>query len=137
MGYSHGTVQIVNMVIDGGDPAIHIGDGIGSINYSTIYTTDNNQSFAAVVCDSPGVNFNADILVATAVTATSGCTFTSSLVSADANGPSFVNPAAVDFHLTSTSTAIDKVSAGPAVDRDGVARPQGTSFDIGAYEYKP
>jgi hypothetical protein len=62
--------------------------------------------------------------------------------------PSFVNAAAGDFHLQSGSAAIDAgiVSAAfsgfqsvygvsIAVDRDGRARPFGTAFDIGAYEF--
>jgi hypothetical protein len=43
-----------------------------------------------------------------------------------------------DLHLTGESKAcIDKGTAegAPAADADGVARPQGAGFDIGAYEY--
>jgi hypothetical protein len=61
--------------------------------------------------------------------------------------PVFVNRAGSDFHLTSTSPAKD---AGVTVlpnnsftsnlgttprDKDGVSRPQGTAFDMGAYEF--
>ena len=64
-----------------------------------------------------------------------------------ASDPVFVNRAGGDFHLTSTSPAKD---AGVTVlpnnsftsnlgttpkDKDGVKRPQGTAFDMGAYEY--
>lgn len=49
----------------------------------------------------------------------------------------FVNPAAGDFHLTDLSPAIN---AGQTItqanrDADGVVRPQGGAYDIGAYEY--
>jgi parallel beta-helix repeat protein len=51
--------------------------------------------------------------------------------------PLFVNAAAGDFHLSATSPAIDAGVALPAVavDFDGVSRPQGLGYDIGAYEY--
>jgi hypothetical protein len=51
--------------------------------------------------------------------------------------PLFVNPAAADFHLKAGSPAIDRGSAAnaPAEDFDGVARPQGQGYDIGAFEY--
>jgi hypothetical protein len=51
--------------------------------------------------------------------------------------PGFVDPAHGDFHLKAGSTkAIDQGSASgaPAFDLDGVARPAGAGFDIGAYE---
>jgi len=62
--------------------------------------------------------------------------------------PLFVNRAGTDFHLTSTSPAKDAgltavqsnpfaPSPGPTIgiDKDGVLRPQGTAFDLGAYEF--
>lgn len=53
-------------------------------------------------------------------------------------GSVFQNPAAGNFHLRPGSPAIDQGSetVTPVVtrDRDGVPRPQGKHFDIGAYE---
>ena len=53
--------------------------------------------------------------------------------------PRFVNAAANDFHLQSNSAAID---AGIAIaqvitDKDGVTRPKGAAYDVGAYEFVP
>jgi regulation of enolase protein 1 (concanavalin A-like superfamily) len=50
--------------------------------------------------------------------------------------PQFVNASLNDFHLQSTSPAINRATAtfAPAVDFDGIRRPQGSVPDIGAYE---
>jgi hypothetical protein len=50
--------------------------------------------------------------------------------------PMFVDESQRDFHLAPGSPAIDAVDTGPVVDLDGIARPQGPRFDIGAYEAK-
>jgi hypothetical protein len=49
----------------------------------------------------------------------------------------FVNAAGNDYHLSSTSPAIDKGTAtdAPATDLDGNPRPRGAGFDIGCYEF--
>ena len=51
----------------------------------------------------------------------------------------FFNPSGGtgNYHLISTSSAVDAGSSvnAPNVDKDGVARPQGNGFDIGAYEF--
>jgi hypothetical protein len=51
--------------------------------------------------------------------------------------PKFVDASAGDFHLQADSAAIDAgVEIGEdSVDYDGIARPQGTGYDIGALEY--
>lgn len=52
--------------------------------------------------------------------------------------PKFVSSSSNDFRLQSTSSAIDKGMTLTAVPSDfnGVPRPQGASYDIGAYEYQ-
>ena len=51
--------------------------------------------------------------------------------------PLFINISGYDFHLQSGSQAKDKGIAltGFATDKDGIVRPQGSAWDIGAYEY--
>jgi parallel beta-helix repeat protein len=55
--------------------------------------------------------------------------------------PRFVNPALNDFRLQSGSGAIDTgfdlSTIGITTDLLGVNRPQGSGFDLGAYEYVP
>jgi len=50
--------------------------------------------------------------------------------------PMFVNPSESDFHLLGNSPAIDRGSPidAPINDFDGNTRPQGSGYDIGAYE---
>ncbi len=51
--------------------------------------------------------------------------------------PMFVNAQMGDLHLKQGSPAIDKGAATSfPVDFDGLVRPQGAAFDIGAFEYK-
>ncbi len=51
-------------------------------------------------------------------------------------GQTFLSPG-TDYHLLVTALAIDAGSTLPEItdDLDGNARPQGTAYDIGAYEY--
>jgi hypothetical protein len=52
--------------------------------------------------------------------------------------PQFENPASGDFHLLSTSPAIDQgLSLGLATDLDGMPRPLGAGWEMGVYEYQP
>ncbi|WP_158289250.1 discoidin domain-containing protein [Paenibacillus flagellatus] len=50
--------------------------------------------------------------------------------------PLFVNASGDDFHLQSTSPAINAGTtvSGVTTDKDGVSRPQGAAFDLGAFE---
>jgi len=58
-------------------------------------------------------------------------------VSAHTGDPLFVNPMERDFHLRKGSAGIDKgVSLNEVPkDKEGINRPQGSAFDIGAYEF--
>jgi len=52
--------------------------------------------------------------------------------------PSFANASGSDFHLTAASTtAVDQGAtlAIVATDKENIPRPQGSAYDIGAYEY--
>ena len=50
----------------------------------------------------------------------------------------FVDAARHDYHLAASSTAINagQTIAAVSIDRDGVARPAGGAYDVGAYEWQ-
>jgi len=52
--------------------------------------------------------------------------------------PAFINPAAGDYHLKSTSACINAGMTVPEItdDFDGQPRPNGGAYDIGAYEFR-
>jgi parallel beta-helix repeat protein/predicted outer membrane repeat protein len=53
------------------------------------------------------------------------------------SGPLFVDAENGDYHLTASSPCIDAGTSegAPNTDIDGVSRPQGAGYDIGAYEF--
>jgi hypothetical protein len=55
----------------------------------------------------------------------------------DNTNPAFVNPATRDYHLTTASPAKDAglTLSTVTTDLDGLTRPKGTAYDIGAYEF--
>ena len=68
------------------------------------------------------------------VASSTGCSVGATQVGAN---PMFVNPAAYDFHVQSGGAGVDagaNLSAVP-LDIDGNSRPQGSSTDVGAYEF--
>lgn len=60
-------------------------------------------------------------------------------VAADPQFVNYLRAGGGDYHLKTSSPAIDKgiPSYAPLVDFDGAARPYGLAFDIGAYEWHP
>ncbi len=53
------------------------------------------------------------------------------------SSPFFANPSEADFHLRENSPAIDSGSSidAPSDDFDENSRPQGTGYDLGAFEF--
>jgi Protein of unknown function (DUF1565) len=80
---------------------------------------DHNLVYSATIGTAPGCSFNTNI----------------------SGDPGFLNTttAPYDFHLQPGSAAIDQGLTIPwlTADFDGTPRPQGTAYDLGAYEYVP
>lgn len=119
----------------------------GGGNGIDVYSGTGNQIWNNTVYGIPGTGIKVESgAVATSLTnniiygqtgtaivdSGSGTTQTTNLTT----NPLFVNAGAGDFRLTATSPAINSGTAVPiATDIVGTARPQGSAYDRGAYEY--
>ncbi|MHB1356870.1 MAG: beta strand repeat-containing protein [Anaerolineae bacterium] len=88
------------------------------------YTVGIGQAVGAVVTSDYNLFFHAPTAIITGAH------------SITATDPLFVNPSGGDYHLMSTSPAIDKGKyTGVVLDLDGNSRPYLLGYDMGAYEY--
>ena len=128
--------------INGGAGGIHIVDQLGqnfSIDNVVVNNTIAETNFVAVRINASNVNnvvFN-NVTIGGVVFEGTGNYQSNNSTSTSG----FVNYAAHDYHLTSTSANVDaglasyRTAAPPAVDMAGVSRPQGNAYDIGAFEF--
>src|SRR5581483_2122480 len=68
----------------------------------------------------------------------SGCTYSNNTATNDSStDPLFISTSTPDFHISSGSPAIDAGTtiSSASTDFDGTSRAQGTTYDIGAYEF--
>ena len=118
---------------DSGAFAVHASGGM-KVNFQNnviyalsgqSYISPNSLSHSAAFTGSNNLFFGAG----------SGPAFLSANKNLD---PKFVNAKTGDFHLLPGSPAIDAgVPLKLATDHDGVKRPEGQGYDIGAYEFLP
>jgi predicted outer membrane repeat protein len=124
-----GTFGIVHATIAGSaGEAIYVGQGIVGITNSILsgYSLDIEAHSAASVNQDYNLFDHAPVFSGTV----------NSGPNSFAGAPAFFDVAAVNYHLTVDSAAIDAgVNAGVSGDLDGNARPKGDGFDIGAYEF--
>ena len=133
-GSGAGTVQITNNTLS--DCGAAGGSQAGALAISTpaaftdnIVTTTGSETYLAPATGGGQLSGSNDLFFGSG-TAPSGLSAT---LNAD---PLFVAPASDNYRLQSTSPAIDHgATAGVVFDFDGVKRPQGTAYDIGAFEF--
>jgi hypothetical protein len=125
-----------NNIVWGNGSGFKIGDnGVNSEVYNnTVY--DNSGTGILVFNDSTGAMIRNNIVYQNGNSIQdqgSGTTQDHNLIDAD---PRFVGVSVYDFHLKSTSPAIDSgiMLNEVADDFAGVSRPRGGGYDIGAYE---
>jgi hypothetical protein len=84
-----------------------------------------------------GVAYSADYNYVAKSGSFSSMTGFSEIHGINGGDPKFSNIAGHNFHLTTGSPAIDKGTSisGFGYDKEGILRPKGLAWDIGAYEY--
>jgi len=129
------SLQMTNCILAGGDNSGLTFEQRSVANYTGNHNVFHNDNAARAVV----VGYE-DEFTLTDVSGGAWATYSGqdaqSLVEVDASAL-FVDPAAYDLHLTSGAVAIDAGSAtgAPSEDYSGDLRPQGSGYDIGAYEY--
>jgi hypothetical protein len=117
---------------------VHVGNNTGTSNSLNVvvnnimYLNMTNPIYAGGSADY--ANFGAGTNSGYDLTGDGSAVGPNSIVK---QNPLFVNASLADFHLSAGSPAIDKgTTVGDITDVfDSVPRPQGTAYDIGAYEY--
>ena len=126
-------VQLRNTLVYDVDKAVRYEDDIENLKiYNCTFGDRVTQAFQAASSLSTGVDVR-NLLILGGSLPSEASAPSNLAVSAS----SFVNVAADNYHLAVASPAVDagEPLASVTVDRDGVARPQGSGPDIGAYEW--
>ena len=133
---SHG-IHMYNCIIACGSNVGLDFEQLGAETYQGDYNIfHNNNPDRAVVVRDQELEFSLDMIEAGNWTQYSGQD-QHSVVCTDLTSQLFRDLANWDFHLKQGSIAIDAGTSNnaPKVDYAGFGRPQGTGYDIGAYEY--
>lgn len=143
-------VYMGSRFVDGSNIYFYNNTIVGVPNAVGIYLTNTNNTFIqnnvlAYQENGIGTIWPEDSISSSTLTAGNNCVYRAGGApwrSADPGdvwnkNPLFVNESTLDFHLQPTSPCINKglTIAGVTNDFDGVVRPQGAAYDIGAFEY--
>jgi hypothetical protein len=91
-------------------------------------------SAGATVAQANNIFWGNDTGVQSAVAVPAGCSISQNGVWGTADDPLFQTTLRGDYRLGSGSPAIDACAIGVDVDLDGIPRPQGADYDMGAFE---
>ena len=130
-------LRIYNCILAGGDNVGLDFEQLGTGTYQGDYNIFHNDNpDRAIVVRDHEPEFSLDMITAGDWTKYSGQD-QHSLVCTDPSSQLFKNLANWDIHIKQGSIAIDAGTPNnaPKVDFDGLSRPQGGGYDIGAYEY--
>jgi hypothetical protein len=129
-----GTVSNVNVYNNIVYNTLRSLDVVSSSNVNINSNTLRNQIY---ISSSTGVVIRNT--VGTSINDGSGSTKDHNWLTDTQGSAGFVNEAGHDYHLQSSSPLINAGTAigAPAFDFDGIPRPQGAGYDIGAFEYTP
>ncbi len=116
---------------DGSGPGVYVDSYATLSATNTIIAGHSSVGISNTALTSSTVNLNNTLFHNNGVNYGSGVS-SSNERSGD---PTFVNPAAFDYHIDPGSAAMNTgVNAGVTTDIDGNSRPQGSGYDIGADE---
>ncbi len=143
-GYS-GRVVVENNTVYGAEWGVYLNNSPLSVVENNIFTPHGSQATGVVLAGaSPGgSNIDYNLIFGGSAGSINGSLKTWAQWQAagyDAHGvnadPKFVNPAGHDFHLQASSPATDHgvTLSNVTTDYAGTPRPQGSAYDIGAYE---
>ena len=130
-------LHLYNCILAGGDNIGLAFEQLGVGNYKGNYNIYHNDNPDRAIAVAYTAEFSLDAIAAGEWTNYSGQD-QNSLVCYNPNTELFENISTCDFHLVSGSIAIDAGTSedAPSVDYDGLNRPQGAGYDIGAFEYE-